>query len=219
MDRVIAYVDENILVEDFLNSQKNTLIALGAFMQAVFGTATWVDGLACTPTSPYLLQVQVAKGSIYSIENVDNSAYGPLSSDTTHQIIKQGISLGITNFTLTPPSTSGQSINYLIQAEYQDVDAGSTVLPYYNASNPSVAYSGPSNTGVSQNTLRRRQAVMSLKAAALRQPQAHKQRRRQTQAKVGSGRHGCQRRDDSDLWQHRTLFGRNGCNWKGSSMG
>ncbi|GAB7453276.1 hypothetical protein OUHCRE13_29020 [Enterobacter roggenkampii] len=67
-------------------------------------------------------------------------------------------------FTLTAPSTSGYSINYLIQATYADVDGGSTVLPYYNAANPSVAWSGPNNSGTSQYTVRQGVCTVSLKA-------------------------------------------------------
>jgi len=48
-------------------------------------------------------------------------------------------------------STTGQSQRYPIQAQYQDQDTGSTVLPYYNASNAAVAYNGPANSGLSQN--------------------------------------------------------------------
>jgi hypothetical protein len=51
-----------------------------------------------------------------------------------------------------------------VQVAYQDTDAGSTVLPYYNASNPSVAWSGPNNTGVSQNTVRKGQCLVQVKA-------------------------------------------------------
>jgi hypothetical protein len=166
MDRQIVYTGAIPQDIDVLLTNKNTMTALGMALQAIIGGSTWVDGLACTPTSPASLQVKVAQGSIYSTGNIDGTAYGSISSDTTHQIVKQGIVLGNTLFTITVPSTSGQSINYLIQAEYQDVDGGSTVLPYYNSSNPAVAYNGPNNTGVSQNTVRQGSCILSLKAGA-----------------------------------------------------
>ena len=164
MDRILAYVDENMLVEDFLNSEKNTMTAIGMALQMILGTGTWVDGLNCTPTSPASLQVLVAQGSIVTFGNIDGTAYGDLGSDTAHQIVKQGIVIGNTTFTIAVPVTSGQSQKYLIQAEFQEVDTGSTVLPYYNSSNPSVAWNGPSNSGTSQNTLRKGECVLSLKA-------------------------------------------------------
>jgi hypothetical protein len=64
------------------------------------------------------------------------------------------------------PTTSGQSINYLVEVAYQDVDSSPVVLPYYNASNPSQAYSGPANSGVAQNTSRKGAAIIQVKAGA-----------------------------------------------------
>src|SRR5277367_472306 len=111
-----------MLVEDFLNSEKNTMTALGMALQMIVGGSTWVDGLACTPTSPASLQVLVAQGSIISVGNIDGTAYGDLGSDTSHQIVKQGIVIGNTTFTITVPSTAGQSQRYLIQGEFQEQD-------------------------------------------------------------------------------------------------
>jgi hypothetical protein len=74
--------------------------------------------------------VTINPGSIYQLEPVDSTAYSSLQLDTVHQIIKQGISLDPVNLTLTPPSTSGQAINYLIEAQFSEQDTGSMVLPY-----------------------------------------------------------------------------------------
>jgi hypothetical protein len=167
VDRVINYVGAVPLDVDLLNTNKNLMIGLGFALQAILGGSTVVDGLACTPTGPASQQVLVAQGSIYSTENVEGTAFGSLGSDTAHQILKQGITaLGNTAFTCAAPSTSGQSIAYLIQGEYQDIDGGSTVLPYYNASNPAVAFNGPANSGTSQNTVRQGKLVLNLKAGA-----------------------------------------------------
>jgi hypothetical protein len=167
MDRQIVYSGAIPLDTDLLNTNKNLMIGLGFALQAILGGTTVVDGLACTPTGPASQQVLVAQGSIYSTENVDGTAFGSLGSDTSHQILKQGLTaLGNTAFTCAAPSTSGQSIAYLIQGEYQDIDGGSTVLPYYNASNPAVAFNGPANAGTSQNTVRQGKLVLNLKAGA-----------------------------------------------------
>jgi hypothetical protein len=166
MHRKIVYNGEIPLGDDFLNSEKNTMIALGMLTKALLGTTTIVDGLACTPTGPASMQVLVGPGSIYSLVNVDGTAFGDLAADTTHQIVKQGISLDNTTLSCPAPSTTGFSTNYLIQVEYEDVDTDSTVLPYFNASNPAVAFSGPANTGTSQNTTRQGQCVVSVKAGA-----------------------------------------------------
>jgi hypothetical protein len=97
---------------------------------------------------------------------VDGTAYSSIAADTTHQIVKQGILLDSSTLSCPAPGTTGQSINYLIEVAYQDLDVNPVVLPYYNASNPSQAYSGPSNSGVAQNTSRRGVAVIQVKAGA-----------------------------------------------------
>lgn len=163
MDRVIIYPGAIPLETDLLATNKNALIGLGKLASALFGSGTLVNGFAVTPTGPASLQVVVAPGEIYSLQNIDGTAYGSIAADTSHSIIKQGITLESVTLNCPAPTTTGQSINYLVQAAYQDVDAIPTVLPYYNASNPSQAYSGPANNGVAQNTRRNGVAVVSVK--------------------------------------------------------
>ncbi|MCH9267726.1 phage tail protein [Pantoea ananatis] len=164
MDRQIVYPGAIPLETDLLNTNKYAMMGLAKLAAAMMGSNTYLHGLACTPSSPASMVVNVAKGQIYSLQNVDGTAYSSLAADTTNTILKQGIILGSTAFTLTAPTTAGQSINYLIQVAYGDVDSGATVLPYYNASNPSVAYSGPNNSGTAQNTVRSGVCVVALKA-------------------------------------------------------
>lgn len=164
MNRQIVYPGAIPLETDLLNTNKYTMIALAKLASAIMGSSTYVRGLACTPTSPASMVVNVAAGEIYSLANIDGTAYSSLAADTTHSIMKQGYVLDAQSFTLTAPSTSGYSINYLIQVTYADTDGGSTVLPYYNASNPSTAWSGPNNSGTSQYTVRQGLCTVSLKA-------------------------------------------------------
>ena len=163
MDRQIVYIGAIPQDTDQLQQNKNTMIGLGYLMQAVLGTGTLVDGLSCTPNSPAAMNVLVGPGSIYSLAEVDATAYGSLSADTTDLIVKQGIITSTQTFSTPAPATSGQSVVYLIQASYQEIDGGSTVLPYYNASNPAVAWSGPNNTGQSQNTVRKGVCTIQIK--------------------------------------------------------
>jgi hypothetical protein len=164
MDRQIVYPGAIPQDTDQLKQSKNTMVALGMLSQAVLGTSTVVDGLLCTPTGPASLQVNVGPGSIYAVANVDGTSYGSLAADTADQIVKQGISLATLTLSCPAPATTGQSINYLIEAAYNDTDGGSTVLPYYNSSNPAVAYSGPSNSGTPQNTVRQGVCTVTVKA-------------------------------------------------------
>lgn len=163
LDRQIVYPGAIPLETDLLNTNRFTMIAIAKLAASVMGSNTYLNGLACTASSPASMVINIAPGEIYGLQNIDSTAYSSLPADTAHSILKQGILLSATSFTLAAPSTAGQSINYLIQVAFQDVDSGATVLPYYNASNPSQAYSGPNNSGIAQNTIRSGVCSVSVK--------------------------------------------------------
>lgn len=164
MDRQLVYAGAIPLETDVLNSNKYAMIGLSKLAAAVLGTGIVVNGFTCIPTAVASLQVQLTAGEIYSIQNIDSTAYSSLAADTAHQIVKQGILLDTVLLTAAAPGTAGQSINWLVQVSYQDSDALPVVLPYYNASNPSVAYSGPNNAGTTNNTVRKGNATVSIKS-------------------------------------------------------
>ena len=166
MDRSLVYPGSIPLDTDLLSTNRSAMIAIGYLAQAVLGTNTIVDGLTCTPTAPASLTVMVGPGSITQLTVVDTLAYGSLPADMADPLVKMGINLSPSSFTLTAPLTSGQSINYLIQAALQESDTNPVVLPYYNAANPAQPYSGPTNSGVAQNTLRIQRAQLQLKGGA-----------------------------------------------------
>lgn len=166
MDRIIVYSGSIPLDTDLLGTNKNAMVALGYLAQAVFGTAPVVDGLACTPTTPPSLSVVVGPGSITELTVVDPGSYGSLGADSVSPVLKMGVSLASTTLALTAPSAAGQSINYLIEAAFLESDTNATVLPYYNSANPSQAFSGPSNSGAAQNTLRAQRVQIQLKAGS-----------------------------------------------------
>lgn len=150
------------LETDILNAQRNVMVALGFLIKDILGASTAVAGLACTPGSG--LNVSIAPGRIYSLQNIDTTAYSSLAADTTHQIMKQGILLNAETLSVPAPTTSGDSINYLIEAAYEDSDTGGIILDYYNAANPTTPYTGPNNSGQAQPTMR--QGTISLIAKA-----------------------------------------------------
>jgi len=163
MDRVTIYPGQIPLETDLLQTQRNVMSALGLFAQDLLGTSTQAAGFTCIPTSPASLGVQLTPGRLYSLQNVDGSAYSSLPIDS-HQIVKQGILLDAVTLSTPAPSTAGQSINYLIQVAYQDVDSAPVTLPYYNASNPTQAYYGPNNSAATQPTRRGGNVVAQAKA-------------------------------------------------------
>ncbi len=166
MDRQIVYPGSIPLDTDLLSVQRDAMIAIGYLAQATLGSSTLVDGLACSPTSPASLTVSIGPGSITALGVVDAMPFGSLGQDTTDPLLKMGINTTATSFTLTAPTTSGQAINYLIQASFAETDGSPIVLPYYNAANPSQPFYGPANDGVGQNTQRMQHVQFQLKPSA-----------------------------------------------------
>ena len=166
MDRNVVYPGSIPLDTDLLTLNRNTMIALGYLAQAVFGGSTIADGLACNPTVPASLGITVGAGSITQLTVVDTIAFGSLPADVTDPLLKMGINQQPTSFGLAAPTTSGQSINYLIQAALQEADINAVVLPYYNAANPAQPYSGPLNSGAAQTTQRTQRVQIQVKAGA-----------------------------------------------------
>jgi hypothetical protein len=163
MDRNIVYPGSIPLDTDLLSLNRNTMIGLGFLAQAVLGSNTAVDGLACQPTSPASMSVVIGPGSITQLCPVDILAFGSIPADLTDMVVKMGINTGPTTFALTAPPGVGQSINYVVEASFLEADGTPVVLPYYNASNPAQSFSGPSNSGTAQNTLRTQRVQLQLK--------------------------------------------------------
>ena len=163
MDRNLVYPGSIPLDTDLLAINRNTMVALGFLAQAALGTGTVADGLICTPTTPASLTVNVGPGSITQLVVVDPLAFGSLPADPVDPLVKMGINIEPVSFTLVAPTASGQSTNYLIEATFIESDATPIALPYYNATNPAQPFSGPNNTGVSQNTRRLQRVQLQLK--------------------------------------------------------
>jgi hypothetical protein len=163
MDRRIVYPGQIPLETDLLFTAKASAVGLAQLTAAVFGNNSLVTGMAVTPTSPASLRVQVEPGALYAPLPIDATSYGSLGADSD-QMVVQGLLLDSQVLTLVPPTTSGRSQVFLIQASCQVVDTDPTVLPYYNADNPDLAFTGPGNSGTPQNTTRAVRAVISIKA-------------------------------------------------------
>jgi len=175
MRRVETYVGSQVYEWVDSSQAQNTMTAIAKVCAAMFGTNTVANGLACTPTSPATMTVQLGAGEIYQLESLEATLCGTLPANTAYQIVKQGIQLGtVTSATLAAPLTSGQSINYLIEAQYQDQDisldptTGNTpvVLQFYDALNPTVPWSGPNNSGATSNTFRDGIIAYTIKAGS-----------------------------------------------------
>lgn len=164
MDRQIVYPGAIPLETDLLNTNKFAMTGMAKLASAIMGENTWLHGLACKPTAPASMSVEVGEGQIYTLQHVDDTAYSSLAADNTNTILKQGLNTSACLFRLEAPTLQGHSINYLIQVIYADTDTGPTVLPYYNAADPAIAFSGPANSGTAQSTVRAGKCHLSVKA-------------------------------------------------------
>ena len=166
VDRRMIYTGQTPLDIDWLEPQKFGMLGDAQLAELAVGRGTVVDGLTVVPTSPTSLQVRVNPGQIYGMAPVDALPYGSIAADSAHSVMKQGIMLDALAIPVTAPATPGYSQTILIQAQFREVDAGSTVLPYFNADNPDVPWSGPNNSGQPQLTQRRGTVAIQSKAGA-----------------------------------------------------
>lgn len=163
MRRVETYVGSQVYEWVDSAQAQNTMTAIAKVCAALFGTNGVVNGLTCIPTSPATMTVQFGAGEVYQMAYIEATASGTLPANTAYSILKQGIQFGTyTTSTFTTPSTAGQSINYLVQVQYQDSDLSldpttgnsPVVLQFYNSTNPATPWSGPNNSGSTSNTFR-----------------------------------------------------------------
>ena len=163
MNRKMMYPGQIPLSAQILQTEQNTMVALAKMCETIFGTPTLADGLACTGTVVPSLTIQIAAGQIFQIQSLESTSFGSLFADTTHNIVKQGVNLDQTSFTLVPPGIAGQAVNVLVQAQIQEVDTDNLVLSYVNTSSPSTPFSGPNNSGALQPTTRKTFVNISVK--------------------------------------------------------
>lgn len=122
-----------------------------------------MSGLVAAPGAG--LTVVIGPGALYQLAQEDAAAYGSLLADTTDILLKQGLQLvSVTESGFAAPGTVGQSINYLIEAQYQDIDTTPVVLDFWNSANPSQYLQGPAGGGGTSATIRSGQIVYQVKA-------------------------------------------------------
>lgn len=165
MDRIIFAPSQVVQDTDLGNMQRNAMIGLGYIAQMMLGAETAVVGLACTPTTPTAsLTVNVGVGMLAVLTTIDSTPFGSIALDG-NPLMKMGVNYdGAKPFTFTAPATTGQSINYLIEATLSESDGTPVVAPYYNPTTPTFPFSGPSNDGLTQNTLRAQSVGLQVKA-------------------------------------------------------
>jgi len=162
MDRQVVYPGSIPLDTDLLQMQRNVMTAVGLLAQCVLGTGTVADGLACRPAVAGY-GVVVGPGSLSTLYVVDTHPFGSLAADAT-PLVKIGSNASDTALLIHGPADGNHALCWLIQATLVEYDAGPVALPYYDAANPAVAWSGPLNSGAAQNTQRVVRVALAAKA-------------------------------------------------------
>jgi hypothetical protein len=163
MDRIIVYPGSIPLDTDLLNTNRNTMVAVAALASAMLGPLPSVDGLAVAPSAAGGLAVDVAPGSLSVLTPVDGAAYGSLAANPNQAVVQTAINLASVTLPLIAPTNPGYAVTFLIQASFQEQDTDNTVLPYYNAANPTQPFLGPNNSGAAQPTLRTQRVAVTAK--------------------------------------------------------
>ncbi len=163
MDRPLVYAGQNPLETDNLRLSQYAMVGLAKLSEAVLGTVQAVAGFTLAPTAPASLSAVLGPGVVFQQAQLEATPFSTLPADG-HTVVKQGILLDAQTLTFTPPAAAGYAQNFLVEVQYQDADAGATVLPYYNAANPQVGFSGPGGAGTAQNTVRRGAVAYQIKA-------------------------------------------------------
>lgn len=152
MDRQIVYPGSIPLDTDLLLLQRNVMTVLGVLARSVLGTGVVTDGLACAPAASGY-GVTVGPGSLSTLYVTEARPFGSLPADPT-PLVRIAHNPSDTPLLLHGPADDGHALCWLIQAAISEYDAGPLALPYYNAANPAVPWSGPLNNGQAQFTQR-----------------------------------------------------------------
>jgi hypothetical protein len=176
MDRQQVYALAIPYETDFLAAQRFTQEGLGLLALDLLGAGPVAAGLACTPTSPASLAVMIGPGRLYQLTFLDAAAYGQIAggnpaggltadTDPSHQVLKQGLLRDPVTLSCPAPQTGGATVNYLIEAQFQEADIDPSVLQFFNTQNPSTPLAGPPNSpGAMLPTVRACTCILQVKA-------------------------------------------------------
>ncbi len=152
MDRQIVYPGSIPLDTDLLLVQRHAMTALGMLAQAVLGMTPVADGLDCTPAASGYGAV-IGPGSLIAAAAADAAPFGSLGADPV-PLVQVGLNRDPVALAIAGPPDNDHALCWLVQAALDLHDAGPVALPYWNAANPAVPWSGPGNGGQAQNTQR-----------------------------------------------------------------
>jgi hypothetical protein len=166
MDRLTVEYGQLPLETDLLYAQRFAMVGLAKNAETILGTNTIVDGFTLTPTPPTAsMALVLGPGVIYELENLEQTPWSSLPIDN-HNIVKQGILLDAVTLSFAAPVTVGYATNCLVQVQYQDLDTGAVVRPYFDSANPAAPFEGPGNAGTADNTIRKGAVAYNVKVGS-----------------------------------------------------
>jgi hypothetical protein len=174
-DRQQDYAGQIVYETDLLNGWRFAQEADGLLSLDLIGPGPAVSGLACNPTGPATLAVVMSPGRFYQLTFLDLNPYGQITGGSpagglgpdvnpNHQILKQGTLRDPVTLPCAAPGTPGTSVNYLIEATFQEIDTTPSVLPFFNTANPATPLAGPNGDGLTLPTIRACQCLVQAKA-------------------------------------------------------
>lgn len=174
-DRQQDYAGQIVWETDLLNGWRYAHEADGLLSLDLIGPGPAVAGLACNPTAPATLAVIISPGRFYQLTFLDLNPYGQITGGSpagglnpdvnpNHEILKQGLLRDPVTLPCAAPGTPGTSVNYLIEATFQEIDTTPSVLPFFNTINPATPLAGPNGNGLTLPTVRANQCLVQAKA-------------------------------------------------------
>ncbi len=163
MHRVIVFPGQVARETDILSTNRYAMEGMAAISGALFGLTPTITGFAAYPAPPGLF-VAIGPGAMFAPMAVDASRYGSLEASGAvilkHAALTESLTLQ------TPaPAGAGQVAMHLIQARLAEVDEGASVIPYFNAVDPSMPIWGVGGNGLAQPTQRTIRVELGVKGS------------------------------------------------------
>ena len=134
-NRQTWYPAEQVQSSVLMQQEQDASRSLFQFIQdALGGTNAAFTGLAATPGTG--LTVAIGDGALYQYSELDPTAWSTLPADTNEWMLQGLLRSSTTLSGFAAPGTSGDSIDYLIEAQIQVTDTTAVNLPFTNGANP-----------------------------------------------------------------------------------
>lgn len=148
--RTTIWTSQQPQPQDLMQFERDAAKSLAQFILDAMGSQNAAfTGLAATPGTG--LTVNIGAGAVYQYGQIDPTAWGDTMGSDAFDGTLLGLVLSTQDLTgFAAPTTSGDSINYLVQCQIQVTDAASVSTPLYSSNNnpPTYVQKSPSRQNV-----------------------------------------------------------------------